>query len=146
MYDFHSFIWRFVYSRVMYKTWNNFLLLNNRKLFTGSLIWAMDTFFSLYFHFCLDLTLKTWAKAYWTLSLWLHHTHSLVSFQWSGLSDQRMLPLTENCLQCLMVPLCPIVLTRVRNGSTSAYQGFSTAREGSHHAYFHTNSPIPPLC
>ena len=26
------------------------------------------------------------------------HTHSLVSFQWSGLSDQRML-LTETCLQ-----------------------------------------------
>ena len=62
----------------------------------------MDTFFGLYFHFCLELALKTWAKASLTQSLWVHepnHTHSLVSFQWSGLSDQWALHLTECCLQ-----------------------------------------------
>ena len=46
--------------------------------------------------------LETWAKASLTPSLMVHdsnHTHSLASFQWSGLSDQRALQLTETCLQ-----------------------------------------------
>ena len=61
-----------------------------------------DTFFGPYFHFCLELALETWAKVSLSNSLWvydLNHTHSLVSFQWSGLSDQQTLLLTENCLQ-----------------------------------------------
>ena len=57
---------------------------------------AMDTFFGFYFHFCLELALECWVKALLMHSLWVHdldHTHSLASFQWSGLSDQK------NCLQ-----------------------------------------------
>ena len=60
----------------------------------------MDTFFGPYFHFCFKLALETWAKAPLTQSLcWVHdpnHTQSLASFQWS---DQRVLHLTECCLQ-----------------------------------------------
>ena len=44
------------------------------------------------------LALETWAKG----ALRVHdldHTHSLVCLQWSGLSDQQMLLLTENSLQ-----------------------------------------------
>ena len=46
--------------------------------------------------------METSAKASLTPSLRVcdpNHTHSLVSFQWSGLSDQRALQLTESCLQ-----------------------------------------------
>ena len=60
----------------------------------------MDAFFGPYFDF-LELALETWANTSLTQSLWVHdpnHTHSLVSFQWSGLSDQRVLHLTECCL------------------------------------------------
>ena len=62
----------------------------------------MDTFFGPYFHFCLEPAMETWAKAFLTPSLRVHdpnHTHSLASFQWAGLSDQRVLQLTESCLQ-----------------------------------------------
>ena len=62
----------------------------------------MGTFFGSYFDFCLELALESWAKASLTQSLWVHdpnHTHSLASFQWSGLSDQRALHLIECCLQ-----------------------------------------------
>ena len=72
---------------------------NHCTIFTASLFGAMDTFFGLYFH-CLELALEIWAKAS-LKSLRVHdpnHTNSLVSFQWSGLSDQWTLHLTENCL------------------------------------------------
>jgi len=62
----------------------------------------LEYLFGLYFDFCLEIALETWAKASLTKSLWVHdpnHTHSLASFQWSGLSDQRALHLTECCLQ-----------------------------------------------
>ena len=84
----------------------------------------MDTFFGLYFHYCLELALETWAKASSvTHSLWVHelrHTHSLASFQWSGLSGLQTLRLTENCQQIWKwcpyggrgVVLCPFVLIR----------------------------------
>ena len=58
----------------------------------------MDTFFGPYFHFRLELALQTWAKAYLTHSLGVYdhnHTWPSASFQWSGLSDQWMLLLTE---------------------------------------------------
>ena len=58
-------------------------------------------FFGLYFDFCLELALETWAKVSLTQSLWVHdpkHTHS-ASFQWSGFSDQRVFHLTECCLE-----------------------------------------------
>ena len=64
---------------------------NYHMLFTGSLFLAMDTFFGLYFHFCLEPALENWAKAFLMPSLRVHdpnQTHSLASFQWSRLSDQ----------------------------------------------------------
>ena len=106
----------------------------------------MDTFFGPYFDFCLELALETWAKASLTQSLWVrdpYHTHLLASFQWSGLSDQRGLHLTECCLQvqkwCLykgrgVVPE-PVCANKVRNGPASADQGFSTASQGSCHVH-----------
>ena len=66
----------------------------------------MDTFFGPYFHFCLGA--QIWVKGFlyslcgFILSLWVHdvnHTHSLATFQWSELFDQRMLGQTEKCLQ-----------------------------------------------
>ena len=57
----------------------------------------MVTFFGPYFH----LAPETWVKALLTCFLWVHdlsHTHSLATFQWPELSDQRTLLLTENCL------------------------------------------------
>ena len=54
----------------------------------------MGTFFGLYFHFCLELALETWANAFVAHPLWvydLNHTYSLVSFQRSGLFDHQML-------------------------------------------------------
>ena len=106
----------------------------------------MDTFFGPYFHFCFELALETWAKASLTQSLWVHdpnHTHSLASFQWSGLSNQRALHLTECCLQVQkwcpykgrgVVPE-PVCANMVRNGPASADQGFSTATQGSCHVH-----------
>ena len=118
----------------------------------------MDTFFGLYFHFCFELALETLAKASLTQSLWVHdlnHTHSLESFQWSGLSDHRALHLTESCLQnqkwCPykrkgVVPE-PVCANKVRNGPASADQGFSTASQGSYHVHGTPcwNSPTSPF-
>ena len=118
----------------------------------------MDTFFGPYFHFCLELALETWAKASLTPSLRVHdpnHTHSLASFQWSGLSDQRALHLTECCLQVQkwcpykgrgVVPE-PVCANKVRNGPASANQGFSTASQGSCHVHGTPcwNPPTSPI-
>ena len=106
----------------------------------------MDTFFGPYFHFCFELALETWAKASLTQSLWLHdpnHTHSLASFQRSRLSNQRVLHLTEYCLQ--VQKWCPykgrgvypepVCANMVRNGPASADQGFSTASQCSCHVH-----------
>ena len=91
----------------------------------------MDTFLGPYFYFCLEPALETRAKASLTSSLRVHdpnHTHSLASFQWSGLSDQRVLQLTESCLQiqkwCLykvrgVVPE-PVCANRARNDPATA--------------------------
>ena len=106
----------------------------------------MDTFFGLYFHLCFELALETWAKASLTHYLWFHdpkHTHSLASFQWSGLSDQRALNLTDCCLQVQKwrpykgrrgVPE-PFCANKVKNGPVSADQGFSIASQGSCHVH-----------
>ena len=69
------------------------------------------------------------AKASLTHSLWVHdpnHTHSLVSFQWSGFSKQWVLCLTKNCLQIRKwcpnkgrgVVSAPICANKVRNGQS----------------------------
>ena len=121
----------------------------------------MDTFFGPYFYFCLELAPENWAKAH---SLWDHdpnHTHLLASFQWSGLSDQWTLRLTENyCSQVWkwcpyrgggMRFLHPFVLTRVINGpASSADQAVvQTAKAAAMctacHEYAHPPPPIPPL-
>ena len=63
---------------------------------------AVDTFYDQYFHFCWELALDTWVKDFLINSFGIHnlnHAYSLASFQCSGLSKQRMLLLTENCLQ-----------------------------------------------
>ena len=107
---------------------------------------AMDTFFGPCFHFCLELARETWAKASLTQFLWVHgpnHTHSLASFQWSGLSDQRALHLTECCLQVQkwcpykgrgVVPE-PVCANKVRNGPASADQGCSISSQGTRHVH-----------
>ena len=121
----------------------------------------MDTFIGLYFHFCLEPALETWAKASLTPSLRVHdpnHTHSLASFQWSGLSDQRVLQLTESCLQIPkwcpykargVVPE-PVCANKARNGPATADQGSSLASQDSCHVYgtpgwTHPPPPIPPF-
>ena len=72
-----------------------------------------------------------------------NHTHSLASFQWSELSDQRALHLTECCLQVQkwcpykgrgVIPE-PVCASKVRNGPAGADQGFSTASQGSCHVH-----------
>ena len=87
------------------------------------------------FHFCLGLEIETWGQASLTHSLRVHdlnRTNSLVSFQWSGLSDQWMLLLTKNCQKrCLYkgrgVVSTPICANKVKNGPASANQGPFTA-------------------
>ena len=75
-------------------------------------------------------------------SLWHHklnQTHSLASFQWSGLFNQQTLRLTENCLQIWKwcpykgrgVVSAPICAKKVRNGPASADQGCSITSLGS---------------
>ena len=106
----------------------------------------MDTFLGSYFHFRLELALKTWAKTSWRHSLRVHdldHTHSLVSVQLSGLSNQLTLLPTENCLQYQKwcpykgrgVVSMPVCANKVRNGPASADQGHSTASQGSCHVH-----------
>ena len=125
------------------------------RLFTGSLFQAMDTFFGPYFHFCLEPAMETWAKASLTPSLRVHdpnHTHSLASFQWSGLSDQRALQLTESCLQIQkwcpykvrgVVPE-PVYANKARNGQAIVDQGFSLASQGSCHVHSTPGWTHPP--
>ena len=80
-----------------------------------------------YFHFCCELALETLARGFSINSLWVHdlgHTHSLASLQWSGLSDQWTLPLTENVLPTVpeMKPsgFSPFWARREENGPASA--------------------------
>ena len=114
----------------------------------------MDTFFGLYFHFCLEPALEIWAKASLTPSFRVHnpnHTHSLASFQWSGLSDQRALQLTENSL--LFQKWCPYkargvvpepVCPNKRNGPATANHGSSLASQGSCHVHSTPRWTHPP--
>ena len=106
----------------------------------------MDTFFDSYFQFCLEPALETWAKDFLTQSLRVHDpnpTHSLARFQWSGLSDQPALQLTESCLQIQKwcrykgrrVVSGPVCADRVRNGPASANQGSFIVSQGSFHAH-----------
>ena len=63
----------------------------------------MDTLYDLYLHFCYELAMKNWAKGATINSFGIHdlgHNHLLVCLQWSGLSDQWTLLLTEKYLQC----------------------------------------------
>ena len=121
----------------------------------------MDTFFGPYFHFCLEPAMETWAKASLTPSLRVHdpnHTHSLVNFQWSGLSDQWALQLTESCLQ--IQKWCPYKARGVVPKPICARQEMvqplpttersSLASQGSWHVHStlgwtHPPPPIPPF-
>ena len=116
-------------------------------------------FLGLYFYFCLELALKTWAKASLTPSLRVHdpnHTHSLASFQCSGLSDKRKLHLTECCLQVQkwcpykgrgVVPE-PVCANKVRNGPVRAFLGPAKAAAmcTAPCPETHPPPPIPPFC
>ena len=73
----------------------------------------------------------------------LDHTHSLASFQWSGLSNQQTFLSTKNCLQIwkwfpfkgrgvFSVPICA---NKVRNGPASSDQGHSRVNQDSHHVH-----------
>ena len=121
----------------------------------------MDTFFGSYFHFCLETALETSAKASLIPSLKVHypnHTQSLANFQWSGLSDQRALQLTESRLPIQkwcpykargVVPE-PICANKVRNGPATADQGSSLASQSKCHVHgtsrwTHPHPPIPPF-
>ena len=63
--------------------------------------------------------------------------HSLLSLEWSGLSDQRTLFLTGNCRQWWKmspykgreVVCMPICAKKERNGPASVNQGYSTASQ-----------------
>ena len=96
-----------------------------RHPFTGSLPSAMGTIFGLSFHFC-----------FWGFMHGIDHTHSLASFQLSGLFNQRMPYLTEKCLykgrRAVSLPICA---SNVRNDLASADQGFSTASQDSRNAH-----------
>ena len=72
--------------------------------------YLLGVFFGLWIPFLVRISTSAWnqhwkldlIKASLTPSLRVHdpnHTHSLASFQWSGLFDQRALQLTESCLQ-----------------------------------------------
>ena len=81
-----------------------------------------------------------------TITIGVHdlgHVHSLASLQWSGLSDQPTLLLTEKCLLCqkwspykrrAMVSMF-VCAKKKRNGPASADQGLSTASQDSHHVH-----------
>ena len=111
----------------------------------------MDTFFCLYFHFCLELRSQSFFNTF-SMGLWPNHTHSLVSFQWSGFSKQRVLCLTKNCLQIRKwcpnkgrgVVSAPICANKVRNGSASANQGWAKATTMCT-AYVGFAHPTPPI-
>ena len=63
----------------------------------------IDTLYDPYFHFCYELAVETSAKCSSIKPLKVHdlcYTHSLASLQWTGLSNQWTLLLTDNCLQC----------------------------------------------
>ena len=106
----------------------------------------MDTFFTSYFYLCLELVLETWDKTLLTHFLGVHDLNQIqlsASFQWSGLSNQRTLLLTENCLQfqkwcpdkgrgVVSMPICGI---KVRNGLFSGNQAYSTASQDSWHVH-----------
>ena len=106
----------------------------------------MDTLYDLYFHFCCKLALETWAKGSSINPLEVHdhlHTHLLASLQWSGLSYQWILFLTENRLQCqksspykgrgaVSTPICG---KKERNGPASADNGLSTDSQESHYVH-----------
>ena len=109
-----------------------------------------------YFHFCLELALETWSKTSLKQSLWVHHTHS-ASFQWTLLSNQPTLLITENCLQYQNgaptkgrgVVSTLICANKVRNGPGSSDQGHhSTASQGSHHVHgtYWICLPTSPYC
>ena len=84
----------------------------------------------------LFLSFPGWGKRLWavgTVVIFLrvhdpNHTHSLASFQWSGLSDQQALQLTESCLQ--IQKWCPykargvvpelVCANKARNGPVTA--------------------------
>ena len=107
--------------------------------FTGGLLWAIYICLGSYFYFCLKLTLETWANTSLTQSLWVHdlnHTHSLASFQWSGLSTQRTLKMTENCLN-IQKWCCA---NKVRNGPLQP----AKAAPCAWHLHAETR-PLPPL-
>ena len=63
--------------------------------------YLLGVFFRLWIHFLVCISTSAWSQHRKLESLRVHdpnHTHSLGSFQWSGLSNQRALQLTESCL------------------------------------------------
>ena len=100
-------------------------------LFSTSLYEAIDTLYEL-------LLWETWAQGSSINSLRVHDLgHSLLSLEWPGLSDQRMLFLTENCRQWWKmspykgreVVCMPICAKKERNVPASVNQGYSTASQ-----------------
>ena len=123
-------------TRIKLCSFNVHLLTNYTLSFISRNPEAIDTLYDLYFHFCHKLALETLAKCSSIKPVRVHdlcHAHSLAGLQWSGLSDQRMLLPTENCLQWQKWSsykgggafLCP----------TSANQGFLIASQGSCHVH-----------
>ena len=86
-----------MYNYVKVIKWSDCLASFNpiySNLFSTSNFEAMDTLYDPYLHFCCELALETWAQDSYINSIWVHdlgHTHSLLSLQWSGLSNQRTL-------------------------------------------------------
>ena len=93
--------------------------------------YLLEVFFRLWTVFPLLLSAGKLNQSFFDRVHDTNYTHSLASFQWSGLSDQRMLRMTKNCLQIWKwcpykergVVFAPICATKMRNGPASAYQG-----------------------
>ena len=104
----------------------------------------MNSFFGLYFHFCLEIAQKTWAKASLIQSV---KVHDLPDPLISKLSIVRGLwpanaPADQNLQYRKWCPYkwrglvsTPIYARKVRNGPAGADQGHSTASQGSCHVH-----------
>ena len=142
-----------------YQQWSHLLL--NSLTIVGYLL---GVFFRLWIPFLVRISTSAWSQ-HWKLELKLlwHHllgfmTHPLASFQWSGLSDQRVLQVTESCLQIQkwcsykargVVPE-PVCANKARNGPATADQGSSLASQGSCYVHgtlgwTHPPPPYPPF-
>ena len=111
------------------------------------LLWASPGHLSMFFFFINALGFHD-----------LNCTYSLASLQWSGLSEQQSLLLTENCLwnqkwspwKGRGLVSTPVCAKKERDGPACADQGLSIASQDSRHIHgmpwmCPPTTPIPPF-